>query len=86
MNNITSQDFSVNNDINKLMDSKQREVAMMAKEIAEKEWEIFEFNLFISSAGNKHLEDARKSVDWIKKQVKNKKIKLSKYEKLAERF
>ena len=57
-----------------------------AKEITEKEFEILEFNLFISSAGKEHLEKAAKDTEAIKKKVRQGKIDLTKYQKLAEEF
>jgi len=58
------------------------EVKKLADEIFERESELFEFNLFISSIGNEEIEKANKNVD----ELKEKNLDLSEYEDMAEDF
>ncbi len=73
-------------DLRKLFDQKQIEIGNMAKEIAEREWELFEFNLFVSSMGKEKLDDATNSVKKLRKMESVGKINLEEYEDLAEDF
>ena len=73
-------------DLRKLFDQKQIEIGNMAKEIAEREWELFEFNLFVSSMGKEKLDDATNSVKKLRKMESEGKINLEQYEGLAEEF
>lgn len=70
--------------IEELMKLKREEVANMAKEIAESEWDLFELKLFVSSFGKDHLDGASSKVMLVKKMHSNKEINLVEYEKLAE--
>lgn len=65
---------------------RQRAVGLMAKEIAEREFELFEFNLFVSSFGKKHLVSASKSLKGLREAERKGKIDLKNYEKTAEEF
>ena len=45
-----------------LFEEKQKAIGDFAKEVAEREWELMEFNLFVSSMGKEKLYDATNSV------------------------
>lgn len=78
-------EMAVNNtNLQEIMDRKQQEVGIMAKELAEREWELFELNLFVSSFGKNYLQEASKQVQEIKAMAKNGEIDLDEYERLAE--
>ncbi len=49
-------------------------------------WELTEFNLFISSSGKKHLDEATKSVQKLRKLEQEGKINLELFEVLANDF
>lgn len=72
--------------IGKLFAERQRVVGLMAKEMAEREFELFEFNLFISASGKKHLDKVTKSVKELRESEKKGKINLQNYEDIAEEF
>ena len=69
-----------------LFTEKQKAIGNFAKEVAEREWEIMEFNLFISSSGKKHLDESTKSVKSLRKLEENGKIDLRQYEDLGDDF
>jgi len=73
-------------DLRKLFHQKQIEIGNMAKEIAEREWKLFEFNLFVSSLGKEKLDNATNSVKKLRKMESEGKINLEQYEELAEEF
>lgn len=78
-------ELAINNtNLQEIMDRKQQEVGIMAKEFAEREWELFELNLFVSSFGKNYLREASKQVQEIKAMAKNDEINLNEYERLAE--
>lgn len=59
-----------------LMNHKQEEIGKMAKDIAEREWELFELNLFVSSLGKSFLQETSKQVQEVKDRAKRGEIKL----------
>jgi hypothetical protein len=69
-----------------LFEEKQRAIGDFAKEVAEREWELMEFNLFVSSSGKKHLDEATNSVKKLRKMESEGKINLEQFENLAEEF
>jgi len=73
-------------DLRKLFDEKQKAIVHLAKEMAEREWELFEFSLFISSLGKEKLDEATNSVRRLRKLETEGKINLEQYEELAEDF
>jgi len=77
-------------DLERLMSLKEREVSefvsTMAKEVAQKEWEMLEFNLFISSFGKEKLDSSTKLVEQLRQKIDSRNISLSRYEEMAERF
>lgn len=73
-------------ELNKLMSRKQKEVGEMARLIAEREWELFEFNLFASSLGKEHLQKAVSDTAELKEMVREGKVDLEPFERLAEGF
>jgi hypothetical protein len=78
-------ELAINNtNLQEIMDRKQQEVGIMAKELAEREWELFELNLFVSSFGKKYLQEASKQVQEIKAMAKNGEINLEEFERSAE--
>lgn len=73
-------------DFRKLIDLKKAQIEQTTKELIDREMDLFEFNLFISALGREHLEKARKDTEELKKEVREGKIDLTEYEKLAEKF
>lgn len=76
----------MNMNVSKLLEEKQKEVGEMAKEIAEREFELLELNLFISSIGKKALDEATESVKRIREMEKRGDINLTEFEDLADEF
>ncbi len=72
--------------IREMFAERRRAVGLMAKEIAEREFELFEFNLFVSSFGKKHLDNASKSLKVLREAERKGKIDLKNYEETAEEF
>ena len=82
-----NQELSNNNmNLQKLFDEQKKVIGKMAKEVAEREFEIFELNLFVSSMGEKRLNSASKDVQEIRNLVDTCKINLKEFEDLAEEF
>ncbi len=71
---------------NEIFGSVHKLVGETAKEVAEREFELLEFNLFLSSAGKKHLDKASKSVQRIRELERQGKINLEEYEELTNNF
>ena len=69
-----------------LIDNKGKEIIKEINEFSKKELELFEFNLFVSTLGKKHLNKAVKNTESLKKLVKEDKVNLTEYEQLAEAF
>lgn len=64
-------------DIKEILDERMREVGKMAKEIAEREFEILELNLMISSQiAPEHSKKTDEYVKSLREQVKNKDVGL----------
>ena len=72
--------------IRETFDTKQKEIGEMAREMAEEEWELFEFNLFVSASGKEHLDSVSKSLKELRTQEEKGEIDFSKYEDIAEEF
>jgi hypothetical protein len=83
-----SQELSLSNpmSIQKLFNERQRAVGEMAREIAEREFEIFELNLFASSMGKERLNKISAEVQELRSRADKGEINLSEYEGLAESF
>lgn len=73
-----------NTNLQEIMEKKQQEIGIMAKELAEREWELFELNLFVSSFGKNYLQETSKQVQEVKAIAKTGEINIDEYEKLAE--
>ncbi len=73
-------------DLRKLFDEQQKIVGQMAKELAEREFELFELNMFISSVGKEHLDQATADVRFIREQESKGRVDLRKFEDLAEDY
>ena len=71
---------------NELMEGMKAQFADFARDIAEREWELMELNMFISSAGKERLDKASNSVRRLRQMEKEGKINLKQYEDLAEEF
>ena len=67
-------------------EKKQEAIGNFAKEMAEREVELGELNLFVSASGKKHLDMASKSVKKLRKLEEEGKISLKEFENLAEDF
>jgi len=83
-----NQELTQTNNMNlqKLFEEKQKEIGEMAKEIAEREFEILEFNLFVSSAEKERLNKVSKEIRDLRIQIDSGKISFEQYEKIAEQF
>ena len=85
MEQITiSQEVRIN--FEKFFSEKQKEIGNFAKEMAELEFELMEFNLFISSSGKEHLDMVSNSVKGLRQLETEGKINLEQYEEMAEEF
>ena len=73
-------------DLKKLLDEKQKAIGNFDKEVAEREWELMEFNLFVSSIGKEHLDDASDSIKKLRAMEKEGKINLKEFEDFADNF
>ena len=73
-------------ELERLMEEYKKSIGNFAKEVAEREWELMEFNLFVSSAGKKHLDRATNSVKKLRKMQAEGKIDLRQFEDLADNF
>ena len=73
-------------DVSRLFEEKQKAIGNFAKEVAEREFELMEFNLFVSASGKKHLDMASEGVAKLRKMESQGKINLSSYEDLADEF
>ena len=62
------------------------EAQKIAEEVVENEWDLFEFNLFVSSIGKEHLDDASDSIKKLRAMEKEGKINLKEFEDLADNF
>jgi len=72
--------------IQELFQKQQEAVGEMAKEIAEREFELFEFNLFLSASGEEHLRRACNDVQEIRRLEDEGEMDLSQYEDLTNEF
>jgi len=82
------QQFVVNSsdDLKQLFEIKKNETVNVCKEIAETEFDLFEFNLFLASFGKGKLDESTKKVKKLRKQVDKGKINLSKYEDMLDNY
>lgn len=67
-----------------LFSQKQEEIGNFAKEIAERGVELMEFQLFVSSSGEKHLDKISNAVKELRKKEAKGEIDLKQYEDLEE--
>ena len=75
-------------ELTNLLESKQKEILALAqkesqkviKEIVEKEFDLFDFDLFLSSLGKETLNNSTKRVSELRKKIDSGKIDLSRYE------
>ena len=74
------------NNLKNLFDSKKDEVISLCKEVAENEFDLFEFNIFLASMGKKKLDQSTKKVRELRKKIDKGDIDLSKYEDMLEDF
>jgi len=83
----TPEDFA------KLLDLRKEEAKEIAsieaikisQEVIEREFDLLEFNIFISSFGKK-LTRATQEIEKLRKRIDKKKIDLSEYENMADEF
>jgi len=84
-----AQTFNID-DIKRIVNSRKLEVEgkikKLAEEIAQREFELLEFNLFISALGSKKIKKTSEEMQKLRKKIDQKKIDLSDYEKIAEEF
>ena len=74
------------NGLKSLFDSKKNEVISLCKQVAENEFNLFEFNLFLASIGKKKLDQSTRKVRELRKKIDNGDVDLSKYEDMLEDF
>ncbi len=72
--------------LQELFDSKKNEVVSLCKEVAENEFDLFEFNLFLASMGKKKLDESTKKVRELRKKVDKGKIDLTKDEDMLDDY
>jgi hypothetical protein len=80
------QEIVLNNKLEKIFAEKQKAIGEFAKEVAEREWELMEFNLFIASSGKRRLNEASHSVTKLRKLENQGKIDLTEFEDMADDF
>lgn len=82
------QQFSIKDagNLKELFDSKKNEVVSLCKEIAENEFDLFEFNLFISSIGKKKLDESTELVRKLRREAGKGRVNLSEYEDMLDEF
>jgi len=82
------QQFELNsqNDLRELFESKKNEVITLCKEVAENEFDLFEFNLFLASFGKDKLDESTRKVRELRKNIDKGKINLSKYEDMLDNY
>ena len=73
-------------ELEQLFAEKQKAIGNFAKDVAEREWELFEFNLFISSMGKDKLDEATNAVKKLRKLEEEGKMDLEQYEELSNDF
>jgi len=78
------------NNLMKLFDVKRKEIVShckeVAEEVAENEFDLFEFNLFLASFGKDKLDESTKIVRELRKKSDKGKIDLSEYEDLLDEY
>ncbi len=82
------QQFSIKSpeDMKTLLKSREDGLKKFMNEAIESEFDLLEFNLFISSIGKDKLDESTKIVRDMRKKVDEGKIDLSNYEDLADDF
>jgi len=86
------QEFTINseNDLKEVFDAKREEIVAhcksIAEEIAENEFDLFEFNLFLTSFGKSKLDESTKRVNELREKVGKGEVDLSKYEDLLDEY
>lgn len=78
--------LNINRGVRKLFEEREIAVSQMAKEIAEREFEILEFNLFVSSAGKKRLAKISKDVRELRDKVDKGGVNISQFDEFSEEF
>ena len=78
--------LNINRGVRKLFEEREIAVSQMAKEIAEREFEILEFNLFVSSAGKKRLAKISKDVRELRNKVDKGGVNISQFDEFSEEF
>lgn len=81
-----NQELYNNMDIQKLFNEQRKVIGEMAKEIAEREFELLQLNMFVSSLGEKKLRNASEDVQFIRKLEKEGKVRFNRFEEIAEEF
>jgi len=69
-----------------LFNEKQEAIGNFAKEVAQREFELMEFNLFVSSSGKQHLDNTTNSVKKLRQMEEKGDIDLEQYEDLADEY
>ena len=82
------QQFQINSseDLKQLFEIKKNETVDICKEIAETEFDLFEFSLFLASFGKDKLDESTKKVKKLREQVDKGKINLSEYEDMLDDY
>lgn len=69
-----------------LMAGMKSQFVDFARETAEKEWELMELKMFISSTGKERMDKVRRDVEELRRLEKEGKINLRQYDKLSNDF
>jgi hypothetical protein len=82
------QRFQINSskDLRKLFDIREKNLKEFMNEAIESEFDLLEFNLFISSLGKKNLDSATKKVRELRKKIDKREIDLSEYENILDDY
>jgi len=82
------QQFELNsqNDLKEFFESKRNEVVSLCKGVAEREFDLFEFDIFLASFGKKKLDESTKKVRELRKKVDKGEVNLSEYEDMLDKY
>jgi hypothetical protein len=77
---------SSSNDLIQLFETKRNETISACKEIAGNEFDLFEFNLFLSSMGKENLDESTKKVSELREKVDKGETDLKAYEEMFDSY
>ena len=86
MEKMQVDEFEGSKELEKLMEKYKKSIGNFAKEVAEREWELMELSLFLSSASKEHKDYATNSLKKLRKMQAEGKIDVTQFEDLADNF